>query len=236
MEKKTQAEVHKFIRWLGLHRGVDELSPADIAGYAEHITPSEAKPIRSFLAYICKGGFTKVNLASHLRARKASSKVVTPQQGPQRQATLTTQGYTKLEVELTNLKNRRSAVIEEVRKAAADKDFRENAPLQAAREQKAHLEGRIEELESTLSSARIMGENQGALRIKMGDTVILYDLSSSKELCYVLVDPREANPTKGKLSVASPLGKALLDKEKGQSVEVAAPAGIFIYRIEGIQH
>ncbi len=79
-----------------------------------------------------------------------------------------------------------------------------------------------------------MAKNQGVSKAKLGDAVVLCDLSSGKELNYVLVDPREANPAKGKLSVASPLGKVVLDKEEGQTVEVAAPAGTFCYRIESI--
>jgi transcription elongation factor GreA len=144
--------------------------------------------------------------------------------------------YAKLETELAGLKNQLSKVIEELKKAAADKDFRENAPLDAAREQKAHIEGRIKDLESTLKLAKIMGEYQNTPRIKIGDTVVLHDLASSEELSYALVDPREANAIKGKISVASPLGKVLLDKEKGQTVEVAAPAGTFHYRIKDIYH
>jgi transcription elongation factor GreA len=79
-----------------------------------------------------------------------------------------------------------------------------------------------------------MDENQGTSRIKIGDTVVLYNLSSGKDLHYKLVDPREANPAKGKISVTSPLGKVLLGKGKGEKVEVSAPAGIFTYRIEDI--
>ena len=234
--EKTQAEVYKFIRWLGLHRKVVELSPVDVASYAEHITPSATKPVKSFLTYIWQKKYTKVNLATHLRAKKVPTKVAAPWRSSQRQTTLSAQGYAQLEAELANLKSQRSSVTEELRKAAADKDFRENAPLEAAREHKAHLEGRIQELESRLKSATIMGENQGTTKIEIGDTVVLYDLSSGKELYYKLVDPQEANPTKGKISVTSPLGKALLDKEKGQMVEVVAPAGIFTYRIEDTPH
>ncbi|OGN97965.1 MAG: hypothetical protein A2Z77_08830 [Chloroflexi bacterium RBG_13_51_36] len=155
-------------------------------------------------------------------------------QGSSVQATLTTQGYAKLEKELANLKNQRSQVIEEMQIAAADKDFRENAPLAAAREQKSHLEGRIKEIEAVLNQAKIMREGQDTTRAKFGYTVLLRDLSSGKEFSYTLVDPREANPAKGKLSVASPLGKAILDKERGQTVEVTAPAGTFCCRIENI--
>jgi len=70
--------------------------------------------------------------------------------------------------------------------------------------------------------------------VRSGDTVVICDLSSGKERSYVLVDPREANPAKGKLSIASPLGKMILNKEEGQTVDVTAPAGTFCYRIESI--
>ena len=235
-KEKIQTEVHKFVRWLGLYRRVADISPVDVASYGAHVTPSTAKFVKSFLAYIQKRGFTTMNLAPHLRAKKSSSKVVGFWQSSQGQSTLTAQGYAKLETELAGLKNQLSKVIEELKKAAADKDFRENAPLDAAREQKAHIEGRIKDLESTLKLAKIMGEYQNTPRIKIGDTVVLHDLASSEELSYALVDPREANAIKGKISVASPLGKVLLDKEKGQTVEVAAPAGTFHYRIEDICH
>jgi transcription elongation factor GreA len=231
---KTQAEISKFVRWLGSSRQVKDVSPVDVASYGELITPSAVKPLKSFLSYIRKKGFSSISLAPHLRAKKNSSKTAVIWRSPEVQATLTTQGYAKLEEELANLKNQRSQVIREVQTAAADKDFRENAPLEAARERKAHLEGRIKEIESILKQAKIVGKDQDTFRAKFGDTVVLCDLSSGKEFSYTLVDPREANPAKGKLSVASPLGKAILNKEKGQTVEVVAPAGTFCCRIENI--
>jgi transcription elongation factor GreA len=231
---EIQGEISKFIRWLGSSRHVKDISPVDVASYGEQIIPAAAKPLKSFLTYIQKKGFSSINLAPHLRAKKTSLKSAAFWQSGQTQVNLTAQGYAKLEKELTSLKSQRSRVIEEVQKAAADKDFRENAPLAAAREQKSHLEGRIKQLESTLNLAKIMGKDQDTSRAKFGDTVMLRDLSSGKEFSYTLVDPREANPAKGKLSVASPLGKAILDKEKGQTVEIAAPAGTFCCRIENI--
>jgi transcription elongation factor GreA len=231
---KTQAEISKFVRWLGLSRQVKDVRPVDVASYGEQITPSAVKPLRSFLTYIRKKRFSSINLAPHLRAKKNSSKTAAVWQSGQVQATLTAQGYAKLEKELANLKNQTSQVIEEMQTAAADKDFRENAPLAAARERKAHLEGRIKEIESILNQAKIVGKGQDTSRAKFGYTVVLRDLSSGKEFSYTLVDPQEANPAKGKLSVASPLGKAILDKERGQTVEVVAPAGIFCCRIEDI--
>jgi transcription elongation factor GreA len=233
---KTQAEILKFVRWLGSSRHVKDISPVDVASYGEQITPSAVKPLRSFLTYIRKRSSGSIGLAVHLRAKKTSTKktAIVWQSGHQGQVTLTAEGYAKLEKELANLKGQRSQVMEEIQIAAADKDFRENAPLAAAREQKSHLEGRIKEIESVLTQANIIGEGQETTRAKFGDTVVLHDLSSGKDFSYTLVDPREASPAKGRLSVASPLGKAILDKQIGQTVEIAAPAGIFRCRIESI--
>lgn len=232
---KVQAEVLKFVRWLGSSRRVQDVSPVDVASYGEQITQSAAKPLRAFLTYIRKKSSSNVALAPHLRAKKTSSRTVAVwQSNHQGQVTLTAQGYAKLESELAGLKSQRAKVIEDIQIAAADKDFRENAPLAAAREQKSHLEGRIKEIESILNQAKIMGEGRDTTTAKLGDTIVLHESSSGKEFSYTLVDPREANPAKGRLSVASPLGKAILGKQIGQTIEVAAPAGTFCCRIESI--
>ena len=232
--EKTQTEVYKFIRWLGPHRKTTGLTPVDIDSYGGLVTAAGATSVKSFLSYLYKKGYTRVKLAPHLRAKKTSSKAASYQQNAQAQALLTEQGLAKLEEELADLKAQIPDVIKEMQRAATDKDFRENAPLHAARDRKAQLEGRIKELESTLEIAKVMGERQVTSRIKIGDSVLLCDLASGKELRYALVDPQEANATKGKLSIVSPLGKVLLDKEKGQTIEVAAPAGTFCYRVEDI--
>ncbi len=232
---KVQAEILKFVRWLGSSRQVQNISPVDVASYGEQISQSAVKPLRSFLTYIRKKSSSDIALAPHLRARKTSPKTVAVWRGgPQGQVTLTAEGYAKLDKELADLKGQRSQVMEEIQIAAVDKDFRENAPLAAAREQKGHLEGRIKEIESTLNQAKIMGEGHDTTTAKLGDTVVLRASSSDKDFSYILVDPREANPVKGRLSVASPLGKAILGKQSGQTVEVAAPAGTFCCRIENI--
>jgi transcription elongation factor GreA len=151
------------------------------------------------------------------------------------QSTLSREGHAKMEAELTALKSERSEVLREVRQAAADKDFSENAPLQAAREHKSHLEGRIKELELTLNSATVISETQDTLQIKIGNTVKLRDSASGRELRYTLADPKETNPAKGIISIASPIGKALLRKQKGQTISITAPAGTFNYLIEDIR-
>jgi transcription elongation factor GreA len=99
------------------------------------------------------------------------------------------------------------------------------------------VEGRIKELESTLKIADLLDEQQSAdIEITFGDTVVLRDLGSGEQVSYILVDASEANAIKGKISVVSPMGQALLGRTQGQKIEVKAPAGILHYQIEDIHH
>ena len=242
--KASQQEVYKFIRWYGWERPFSGLTAPEAANYAERLSISDTdyikrlKLVRAFLVYAKKQGWNKSNLATHLKIKKRK----TPAQSSIRQNlseknSLTQQGYTELEAELAALKSRRLQAIDEMRRAAADKDFRENAPLEAAREQHGQLEGRIRELEETLKSATIIGEIQEVrLKASIGDDVILSDLISGEELRYTIVSPREADPTKGKISTASPIGKALLGQGQGEVIEVRAPAGKLRYQIKQIKH
>ena len=240
-KEKDQQEVYSFVRWYGWQRPVATLSASEVANYGEQIAPSitdpvkKLQPARSFLTYTHKRGLTRVNLATHLRIKKAP-KVTTSEQGLPVSVSLTGQGRAELESELAALKNELHQVVDEVRRAAADKDFRENAPLAAARERQGHLKGRIAEVELTLKSATVAGEKRTASKVNIGDIIVLRNLAYGKEIRYTLVDPREVNPIKGKISIASPMGKALLSHKEGEVIEVAAPAGILRYQIERIEH
>ncbi len=240
----SQQEVYRFARWYGWERPFAGLTAPEIAKYAEQISLSDAdytkklELIRAFLIYAKKEGWSKSNLAVHLKTRKGkTSPQPLPRRAPSETVFLTRQGYTELEAELVVLKDKRSEAIDEMRKAAADKDFRENAPLEAAREQHGQLEGRIRELEETLKSATIIEDSQrGASKVGIGDSVILRDLATGEELHYMLVGPKEVDPAKGKISSISPIGKAIVGRRQGQIAEVTAPAGKLRYRIEQIEH
>lgn len=241
---KAQQEVHKFVRWYGEKRPLSGLTIPEVANYAEQITASTTEvveklgTIRTFLAYTYKQGLTRTNLAVHLKVKKTPVKPTShSKRYYQRKVVLTSQGYADLEAELDALKNERPRVADELQKAAADKDFRENAPLEAAREYQGQLEARIKELESTLKMAKLVDEQQSSRHeITFGDTVILRDMASGEKLNYTLVDASEANPLEGKISIASPMGQALLGGMKKQKVEVKAPGGILHYQIEDVKH
>ncbi len=184
----SQQEIYQFIRWFGWERPFAGLTAAEVANYAERLSLSDTdyirklELIRTFLLYAKKKGWSKTNLAIHLKARKGKTGLRSlSRRGSPETVLLTRQGYTELEAELAALHSKRFEAIDEIRRAAADKDFRENVPLEAAREQRGQLEGRIIELEETLKSAVVIDEKQKAtLRVSIGDTVILHDLDSGE--------------------------------------------------------
>jgi transcription elongation factor GreA len=240
---KAQQEVYKFVRWYGEKRPLIGLTIPEVANYAEQITSSTTEVadklgiIKNLLTYIHKQGMTRKNLAVHLKSKKTPPKSTSIKRRSHRKVLLTNQGYTDLQAELDSLKKERPRIAEELKKAASDKDFRENAPLEAAREHQGHVEARIKQLETTLKMAALVDEQQaGSREISFGDTAVLRDIASGEQVRYTLVDSSEANAMEGKISVASPMGQALLGHVKGQNVEVKAPAGILHYKIEEIHH
>lgn len=242
-KQTSQQELSKFARWCGWDRHIGDLTIREVASYAEQMgvfTTSLMKrlePVRAFLTYTSKQGLIKTNLAAHLRVRKDRSKRrLTTGQQTQQVTPLTPQGHAKLTSELAALKGQRLRIAAELHRAAADKDIRENAPLEAARESRGQLEARIRELETTLNRATIIsGGKTEDLTVEVGRRVTLRDLDSNEELSYALVSPTEANPAAGKISFASPTGKALLNRAKGDIVEVTAPMGKIRYRIEQVE-
>lgn len=239
----SQQEVSKFVRWFGRERTLDGLAPAEVESYAERLSLSDAdylvklELIRHFLAYAKKKGWSKTNLGVHLKSRKGKTRSSTQaRREAQEPIPLTREGYSELEAELAALRDERLKVIDEMRKAAADKDFRENAPLHAARERRGHVEGRIMELEAALKAAVIMDETQKAgLKVNIGDSIVLCEENSEKEVRYTLVSPREVDVAKSKISNASPMGRAILGREAGETVEIQAPVGRLHYRIIRIE-
>jgi len=243
-ERETsQQEVYKFVRWYGWERPFAGLTAPGVANYAERLSLSDTDYIkklgliRAFLVYAKKEGWSKTNLAAHLKTKKEKTRLPPlARQGLLNTISLTRQGYAELEAELATLKSKRPQAIDEMRRAAADKDFRENAPLEAAKEQRGHLEGRIKELEETLKSATIVdGKRKLTPKVSIGDSVILCDLASGEELRYMIVSPRETDPIRGKISSASPIGKAIIGRGEGEVVEMTVPAGKLRYQIKQLE-
>jgi len=240
----SQQEVYRFVRWYGRERPLAGLTAPEVANYSERLSLSDTnyvkklELIRAFLIYAKKEGWSKTNLATQLKTKKVRTSFrLSSRRGLPQTVSLTQQGYTELKAELDTLKSKRLQAIDEMRRAAADKDFRENAPLEAAREQRGYLEGRIEELERALKSATVLGEGQKTtLKVSIGDSVTLRDLASGEELRYIIVSPREVDPTQGKISSASPIGRALIGRGQEEVVEVKVPAGKLRYQVKQVEH
>ena len=136
--------------------------------------------------------------------------------------------------ELESLKGQRPKIASELRDAMADKDFRENAPLDAAREAQGQLEARIRELENTLRHAVVLDERVTGDAAKVGSNVAISNVSTGARFTYLLVSSREARPTAGRLSVESPVGMAVLGRRSGDEFDVQTPSGTVRFRVENV--
>ncbi len=146
---------------------------------------------------------------------------------------LTQEGYEKLQEELNRLKSvERPKISKAIGEARLLGDLKENAEYDAAKNAQAHCEARISELEGNLSRVRII-ENEDIPKDKafIGAIVTLHDLDTEEESVYTLVSPEESDYEQGKISIQSPIGKALLGKKLGEEIDVQVPAGALKYKI-----
>ncbi len=152
---------------------------------------------------------------------------------------LTLRGAELLKEELHRLKTvERPAVINAIAEARAQGDLSENAEYDAARERQAFVEGRIAEVESKLSNAQIIDPKtlDADGRVVFGATVVLKDLDSDAQVTYQIVGDDEADIKTGRISVSSPIARALIGKFEGDDVEVQAPGGIRSYEVIEVRY
>ena len=232
----------RFVSWFGKERKTNEVEPTEIAEYAqwsgsEVAAKHKRARVRSFLLFLEKQDYIKVRLSPHLRVVKSKLRSLSGPRKIQGTSVLTPEGHSKLQAELELLKHSRITVVEDIKKAMADKDFKENAPLDAAKERQGYIESSIRDLESTLANATISGAASvnNDRKVSLGKTVVLKDLQSTKQLTYTLVDPREVDPGLGKISPASPVGRAIIDRLEGEEVHIVAPRGNFHYIIKKVK-
>ncbi len=146
---------------------------------------------------------------------------------------ITRQGYLNLKKELENLKTvERPQNIKAIEEARAHGDLSENAEYHAAKDRQGFLQGRIGELEYKLANADIIDpDNIPKDKAVFGCTVILENIDTGEEIEYQLVGPEESDIDQGRISVASPLGRAIVGKEPGDEISITAPAGKKSYEI-----
>lgn len=152
---------------------------------------------------------------------------------------LTHKGAIRLREELENLRSvRRPQVIEAIAEARAHGDLKENAEYHAAREQQSFIEGRIQELEYALSHCQIIeiGKLKAGSKVVFGATVELLDIESEASVTYAIVGDLEADLKHRRISISSPIARALIGKHEGDAITIQAPGGEREYEIAAVRY
>lgn len=150
---------------------------------------------------------------------------------------LTYEGLKKLEEELELLRGpKRMEIKERIKVALSFGDISENSEYDEAKNEQAYVEGRIAQLESMLKHARVIDEEDVSTeKVTIGSKVTLLDMEYNEEIVYSIVGSTEANPAQFKISNESPVGRALMQKKKGNAIEVAVPDGVLKFKILKIE-
>lgn len=152
---------------------------------------------------------------------------------------ITARGAEKLKAELDHLKKTaRPAVVAAIAEAREKGDLSENAEYDAAREEQGHIEGRIAELEGKIPALQIIDPTtlETGERIVFGATVTLYDEDDDNTVTYQIVGDDEADIKENRISVSSPIARALIGKNEGDMVQFRAPKGLVSFEIEEVQY
>ena len=155
------------------------------------------------------------------------------------QAPMTTKGAQRLRAELDDLKsNKRPAVIQAIAEARAHGDLKENAEYHAAREQQGMVEARIRDIEGRLQNAQVIdvASIPHTGKVIFGTTVEIANVETDETVTYQIVGDDESDIKRGKLSVSSPIARALVGKEEGDVVAVKTPSGLVEYEIVEVRH
>lgn len=146
---------------------------------------------------------------------------------------MTAEGHAALQAELKVLKSvERPGIIAAISEARSHGDLSENAEYHAAKEKQSFIEGRISELDDKLARADVIDISKlSGTRVRFGATVTIADVDTEEEQTYKIVGEDEADVKAGKISVTSPIARALIGKEEGDEAEVSAPAGARAYEV-----
>ncbi len=150
---------------------------------------------------------------------------------------MTARGFARLDAELKTLRSvERPAVIRAIAEAREHGDLSENAEYHAAREKQSFIEGRIKELEGLIGRSEVIDVARMSGAVKFGATVQLLDEDTDEEKTYQIVGEAEARIEEGLLNMRSPLARALIGKQPGDSVEVSTPGGVRSYEIRDVSY
>ena len=240
-----QQELLRFQARLGRDKLISTLHAIEVGEYAKWTTEnvedpaSRLEPVKKFLTFANRRGWTESSLARYAAApRRNRRRFANADQGTTTgtpSARLSRERHIELQAELQRLRDEVPQIREAIRLARSDGDVRENAPLDAAREQQQLVERRIRQLETDLANVEIVdAANANTERVVIGSRVTLHDLTARQERVFTLVDVREADVSAGKISTVSPIGEALMGRSPGEEVTINTPRGPVQYRIDGI--
>ena len=254
LDEPAREAVTRFLWHFGPSTPVTDLSPKSMEGFQETVgtntmdLASRLQPVKEFLRYCWKQEYTVTvdadgnasaqNLGNYLRIKRPTSVVRDDSRFQHEQAQtfeMTADGLESLHEELGQLNAEMPEAVQAVAAAREDKDIRENAPLEAAREYQERLKSRIDELEYQIAHA-VVREEQATGRAKLGSRVSVVEvddngasLGEARE--YTLVGTTEANAAARRISVESPLGRGLLDQPADRQIEIQAPSGRKRFRL-----
>ena len=240
-----QQELLRFQARIGKDKLISSLHAIEVGDYARWTTEnvenpsSRLDPVKKFLTFANRKGWTQISLARYAtaprrnRRRFHNTDHATGASTPT--ARLSQERHTQLQEELQRLRGEVPQIRETIRLARSDGDVRENAPLDAAREQQQLVERRIRQLENDLARVEIVdAANADTEKGSIGSRVTLHDMATEQQRSFTLVDVREADVSAGKISTVSPIGQALMGRGVGDELTITTPRGPVQYRIDGI--
>ena len=240
-----QQELLRFQARIGKDKALATLHAIEVGEYAkwttENVEDAAARldPVKKFLTFANKRGWTEISLARYAAAPRRNRRRFASGDSSRAAGTpsarLSQERHTELQAELQRLREEVPHIREAIRLARSDGDVRENAPLDAAREQQQLTERRIRQLENDLANVEIVdAANADTERVSIGSRVTLHEVASQQQRVFTLVDVREADVSAGKISTVSPIGQALMGRSAGEEITITTPRGAVEYRIEGI--
>lgn len=239
----SESFVHKFVEHMGDELPCAALTAARVESYAESEirdrdphAPDRVSALKSWFHFLKKKGYIPDNYGARIRVRRTSRHrgVMASTRLQETPVEMTAEGLEARKRELEELQSQRPEIVRAIAAAREDKDFRENAPLQAAREQLGMADGRIKQLESDIKRAVVSDSSRGDISV-IGSIVTVTRLDTATHMEFVLVGAREANAAEMRISVDSPVGKQLLGRRIGDEVAVVIPSGTAQYRVDAIR-
>lgn len=233
--------VRKYVEFAGHDVWINSITGSHVEYYRDSqiqstdpAAPERVAALKDWFQFLKKRNYTEANFGVHVRVKKTTSRTGATQVRIEEQPIeMTAEGIEGLRAELQALQEDRPRIIKSIQEAREDKDFRENSPLEAAREALAFNETRQREIDAVLKRAVIKETGVGDLS-SVGSFVTVVRLDNNSSVTWKLVGAREANATEKKISVESPVGKALLAKRAGDTVTVETPSGVLEFRIDEV--